>query len=697
MQRLPTFKQVTIRRESPDTKETPSASSPHLASEGDDSSVHESTPDKGLQQPRNLGATSLIENFVGRDSKDRNQRRASSGDVEAEGKATSRDKQKLVKKLTNANVSYNQDEQISLNGQTQSDAAKGLQSIAVNDFNERIAEQQPAQATKLTSSSSAESADAVSTERAQGTIQSSNVVKDAFDRMRPRRNLPEVATVTIGSKTITSTLGSSPASRKIKPAFPPLTPRETKFGESNHGRGQFSSSIKSFAAPGSDLIKTVGRPQSKSRLSFKPRLSASGDEVDDRLHLEATSSDDEESEIDETDDIAGVDVSHVRQDRSSPTAANESDEDILDEAEKKANEEAKVGELIRLAEESAAIPSQDNRRRAQQLLKGTKQLFTTTNLIQVMDTSIESIEDQTTTLSQSRRRISEKVHDSIDRTAAVVDDSSPEERLSLTVSKADFATMQIAGQFNLGFILANRNNTDLFIVDQHASDEKYNFERLQSTASIESQRLVHARVLELTAIEEEIILEHNDVLLKNGFVIDIDDSGACPVGERCKLISLPLSREAIFDISDLEELLSLLAESESSVSNENIPRPSKVRRMLAMRACRSSVMIGRTLTLCQMGALVKKMGEVDKPWNCPHGRPTMRHVCGFDGWEAWSEGDGLAGLEEEREAVGWGAWITRRRDESNMIGTGQNGSGEEQSGEEEEWEREEQLADHDNS
>lgn len=49
--------------------------------------------------------------------------------------------------------------------------------------------------------------------------------------------------------------------------------------------------------------------------------------------------------------------------------------------------------------------------------------------------------------------------------------------------------MEVVGQFNLGFIIA-RLKSDLFIVDQHASDEKYNFEMLQKTTTISNQRLV---------------------------------------------------------------------------------------------------------------------------------------------------------------------------------------------------------------
>lgn len=49
--------------------------------------------------------------------------------------------------------------------------------------------------------------------------------------------------------------------------------------------------------------------------------------------------------------------------------------------------------------------------------------------------------------------------------------------------------MEIIGQFNLGFILV-RLGSDLFIIDQHASDEKYNFETLQRSTSLQSQRLI---------------------------------------------------------------------------------------------------------------------------------------------------------------------------------------------------------------
>ena len=110
--------------------------------------------------------------------------------------------------------------------------------------------------------------------------------------------------------------------------------------------------------------------------------------------------------------------------------------------------------------------------------------------------------------------ISPAVHDSmLAREAGIenedADESKAEEALSRVISKEDFSIMEVLGQFNLGFIIVRRHSPsmcdeagatdthdhatsmdDLFIVDQHAADEKYNFESLQQTTQIESQALI---------------------------------------------------------------------------------------------------------------------------------------------------------------------------------------------------------------
>ncbi|QRV99129.1 DNA mismatch repair protein MutL [Ceratobasidium sp. AG-Ba] len=211
------------------------------------------------------------------------------------------------------------------------------------------------------------------------------------------------------------------------------------------------------------------------------------------------------------------------------------------------------------------------------------------------------------------------------------DAAQAELSLSRVIQKKDFLAMEILGQFNLGFVIARLRKRvepggeldDLFIIDQHAADEKFNFERLQGTTKIQSQRLIRPRLLELSIMDELTAIDNLEVLKKNGFVVQVDKD--VPDGDRPKLrlAAQPMSKDTMFDMKDLEEILHQMQEGNSS---ETV-RCTKARAMFAMRACRSSIMIGTALKQRHMVNMVRNLAGMDLPWNCPHGRPTMRHLC----------------------------------------------------------------------
>ena len=68
-----------------------------------------------------------------------------------------------------------------------------------------------------------------------------------------------------------------------------------------------------------------------------------------------------------------------------------------------------------------------------------------------------------------------------------------------------------------------------------------------------------------------------------------------------------------------------MIQQSQSLSTQHI-RPTKVRAMFASRACRSSIMIGQTLDKRRMYKILDNLATLEAPWNCPHGRPTMRHL-----------------------------------------------------------------------
>ena len=204
------------------------------------------------------------------------------------------------------------------------------------------------------------------------------------------------------------------------------------------------------------------------------------------------------------------------------------------------------------------------------------------------------------------------------------------------------------GQFNLGFMIARATQTgggggapgpsaaggeghaaaggeaegeqgDLFIIDQHAADEKFRFETYQANTEIHTQRLIAPLPLHLTAADELLVLDHLHVFRDNGFHIHADLDA--PPTQRLRLLALPFSKHTVFGVSDIHELVTLLAEAPGTPC-----RLPKLRAMFAMRACRSAVMIGTALDLKKMRTLTRQLASLDQPWNCPHGRPTLRHL-----------------------------------------------------------------------
>nr|XP_009405473.2 PREDICTED: DNA mismatch repair protein PMS1 isoform X1 [Musa acuminata subsp. malaccensis]XP_018682495.1 PREDICTED: DNA mismatch repair protein PMS1 isoform X1 [Musa acuminata subsp. malaccensis] len=230
-------------------------------------------------------------------------------------------------------------------------------------------------------------------------------------------------------------------------------------------------------------------------------------------------------------------------------------------------------------------------------------------------------------------------------TAATLENSQPEnnegkaESLAAATSELNrlfkkeyFGQMQVIGQFNLGFIIG-KIEQDLFIIDQHAADEKYNFERLSQSTILNLQPLLKPMRLELSPEEEVVASMNMQIIRKNGFTL-IEDMHASP-GHRFLLKAVPFSRNIIFGAEDVKELISILSDNQGEcgvmgcykMDTSDSVCPSRVRAMLASRACRTSVMIGDPLTKSEMQKILRNLADLNSPWNCPHGRPTMRHLA----------------------------------------------------------------------
>jgi DNA mismatch repair protein PMS2 len=139
---------------------------------------------------------------------------------------------------------------------------------------------------------------------------------------------------------------------------------------------------------------------------------------------------------------------------------------------------------------------------------------------------------------------------------------------------------------------------------------------LQKTTEIHVQQLIQPLAIELTASEAQTVRDHLEAFAANGFRFDVSRP------ERLLLTHLPHTKQTVFGVEDVRELASLLLHDAAGPA----PKLPKMRDMFASRACRSAVMIGTALPPAQMARIVANLAHLEQPWNCPHGRPTMRHL-----------------------------------------------------------------------
>jgi DNA mismatch repair ATPase MutL len=143
----------------------------------------------------------------------------------------------------------------------------------------------------------------------------------------------------------------------------------------------------------------------------------------------------------------------------------------------------------------------------------------------------------------------------------------------ISLAKGDFSKMRIIGQFNLGFILATDSRCNLWILDQHACDERANFEQLMANTVMHNQQLIAPMPLELDPSEESCIKDNMQIFEANGFRFQYNEK--MPPRHRMALTALPHSgardgRKAVnFGKDDVSALCAILGARSGSVFEED--------------------------------------------------------------------------------------------------------------------------------
>lgn len=154
----------------------------------------------------------------------------------------------------------------------------------------------------------------------------------------------------------------------------------------------------------------------------------------------------------------------------------------------------------------------------------------------------------------------------------------------------------------------------LMFLDQHAAHEKVKYEALLKKireGSVESQMLVPPMVMNLSAKEAHVFEEYASYFAKMGF--EIEDFGGNAVTVR----SVPMELFGHYEKDFLQSILDEILEDPLRGT------PSVIEEKLASMACKSAVKGNHSMSDKELEALLDQLLELDNPYHCPHGRPTM--------------------------------------------------------------------------
>lgn len=200
-----------------------------------------------------------------------------------------------------------------------------------------------------------------------------------------------------------------------------------------------------------------------------------------------------------------------------------------------------------------------------------------------------------------------------------IEDNNPTS-VTTEVKKERIKKMYPVGLVHGTYIIAE-NEDGMYIIDQHAANERVNYEyylREMSNPKPITMDLLVPITLELTSNEYIILKEHFDILDQLG--IGYEEFGfqtllirSVPVWLTKSNIEVALRK--IFDIITVREDFRL---------------DRYLDHIAATVACKASIKANDHIELSSMEVLLERLRSCENPFTCPHGRPTIITYSKYD-------------------------------------------------------------------
>ena len=172
--------------------------------------------------------------------------------------------------------------------------------------------------------------------------------------------------------------------------------------------------------------------------------------------------------------------------------------------------------------------------------------------------------------------------------------------------------LKVLAQIFKTYILSEADNK-LFLIDQHAAAERYNYEKLQREF-IERKNYKKQMLIPLMfdfSVEEAAEVRNNlEKFKKLGIVFEEFGDNSYVVREFPGWIE-----------EDEEQMIKIIVEK--VLRNNNITFNELRNDAIAMASCKMSIKANQVLTDVEMNKVISDLYECKNPFTCPHGRPII--------------------------------------------------------------------------
>lgn len=187
-------------------------------------------------------------------------------------------------------------------------------------------------------------------------------------------------------------------------------------------------------------------------------------------------------------------------------------------------------------------------------------------------------------------------------------------------SERRFPKLQYIGQVHGTFLLAQASD-GLYIVDQHAAQERINFEYFRKAVADVSpaqQTFLTPLVLQYSTVDALKLSEHLDVLAGVGLKLE-------PFGDNAFILNSHPTWFAEGQEEDTAKEMIAWVINDGKITLEQFRE-----KTAAMMSCKRAIKANHHLDARQATALLHNLARCKNPFNCPHGRPVTIHFTDGD-------------------------------------------------------------------